>query len=199
MTVPGSEVAVLAALDATAWSGLLVIAAGVLALAGAAKVASPAAATAALDGIGIPVPAGAVRVLGVVEVVVGAWTLLVGGVAAVAVAVAYLGFAVVAAVMSRSSSVRSCGCFGDGGARPGPAHIAVNLLSVVACAGAAATGSGAVIALVDDTPWAGVPALASAALGIAAIIVLLTIASEARSMIHSDVRPEQFHLVEPPR
>lgn len=186
---------------ATGWSGPMVIAAGVLAAAGIAKLVDPLAARAALSAIGAPVPATVVRAIGGAELVVGLLALVLGGaLPGLGVAVAYLGFAVVAWRMSSVQGISSCGCFGgSGGARPGPVHIVVNILLAVGAAGSAATGSGGVVGLVRDTPGGGVPALMGAALAVAGIIALFTTAAETLALTASDPsRSTAFHLVEQP-
>ena len=183
---------------ADAWSGPLVIAAGVLVVSGAAKVRTPASASDALRAIGAPAGAGAVRAVGVGEVVLGVAALLAGGtLLAAVVALAYVGFALAAWRMSRTDAVRSCGCFGSSGARPGPIHVVVDGVAAVLVGAAAVTGAGGAVALVSDSPAWGIPALAAALVGVAATIAVLTVAAEVADAVEGTrPAPSTFHLVD---
>jgi hypothetical protein len=187
--------------SADAWSGPLVMAAGVLVASGAAKVLAPTAASDALGALGAPASPVLVRTLGVGEVVVGVAALLAGGpVLAAVVALAYVAFAVVALRMSRSSDVRSCGCFGSSDARPGITHVVVDGAAALLVGVAAIAGSGGAIALVSDSPAWGIPALAGSALGAAAAVALLTVAAETAAAVEGTrPAPTTFHLVDEAR
>ncbi|HEY5859126.1 MAG TPA: MauE/DoxX family redox-associated membrane protein [Actinomycetota bacterium] len=186
---------------ADAWSGPLVMATAVLVASGAAKVLAPTAASDALGALGAPAGLPLVRTLGVGEVILGVAAVLAGGpVLAAGVSFTYLAFAVVAWRMSRSSDVRSCGCFGASGARPGLTHVVVDVATALLAGGAAAAGSGGAIALVSDSPAWGIPALAGSALGAAAAIALLTVAADTAAAVDGPrPAPTTFHLVDESR
>jgi len=106
--------------------------------AGAAKLAAPGPAAAALaelrPGRG-PVPSGAVRVVAAAELLVALATVVPALRAAAATAVALLGagFATAGALGSARRSSVPCGCFGTGGSRPlGAAGLWLGLLFVAA-------------------------------------------------------------------
>lgn len=192
---------ILGSSDATAWSGPLVIAAVVLTVAGTAKVIDPTPAAEALRAIGAPASTAIVVAIGTAEVAIGGAATVVGGpLLAAAVAVAYVAFAIVAWRMSTAASISGCGCFGRGGARPGPTHIVVTAMAAAGAAGAAFAGAGGAVAIVADTPAAGLPALAGIAMAAVAVVVLLTTAAEALSLTRVDTAPSasSFHLVENP-
>ncbi len=197
--VAGSALAVaLGAGQADAWSGPLAVAALVLVISGAAKVHAPDAATAALAAVSLPPATSLVRFVGAAEIVLGAVALLAGGrIAAIGVALAYAAFAVVALRMSRDADARSCGCFGNAGARPGILHVAVNVAIAALAALAAATGSGGLIAVAGDTPAGGVPAIADVVLGALGVVAVLTVAADALDAAAGTGGPTTtFHLVE---
>lgn len=105
--------------------------AGLLVLAGVAKVVRPEPAGAALRSAGIAVGGAGARLLGVIEALVGVGAIATGGrVAALAIAALYAGFAafVVAALVRRETA--PCGCFGAGDVPPGWVHLAVDVAAV---------------------------------------------------------------------
>ncbi len=90
----------------------LLVAAGVMVLAGALKLRSPAPAVRALSILGLRATPIFVRTLAAFEVTVGGWALVAGGrAAAAAIACVYAIFAVVALLLARRQA--SCGCFGE--------------------------------------------------------------------------------------
>ncbi len=108
----------------------LAVAAIVVAVAGLAKLRSPAIAARALRELGVPAGAGFVVVVAAGEVGVGVWCLVTpGGAGALALACCYATFAAIAWLLARRRA--SCGCFGEGGA---PASVAQSLISVVLAA-----------------------------------------------------------------
>jgi hypothetical protein len=186
---------------ADAWSGPLVIAAAVLAISGGAKLVDPQEVTGALGAIGAPSSAGVVALIAAGEIAVGTFAVIAGGpFAAVLVAGAYLAFAAVAWRMSRSDEIAGCGCFGSAGARPGVLHVTTDLVVAALAAAAAISGSGGVVALVSDTPGAGIPAVAAVITGVGALIAVLTVAAEvldaASGTRHASA---SFQLVDDPR
>jgi len=103
----------------------LLVAAGVLCVAGALKLRSPAAAGRALSILGLPAAPIFVRTLAACELAMGGWALIAGGRgAAAAMAGVYALFAVVALVLARRHA--SCGCFGEDRT---PASLLQSLLS----------------------------------------------------------------------
>jgi hypothetical protein len=110
---------------------LLAVAAGVLVVAGLAKLLHPAAAAAALAATGLPGGAVAVRAAAAVEVGVGLLSLLRPTAAAcIALAVVYLGLAAfVRRAWRAPEPPASCGCAGsDRESPPHPLHAAIDLL-----------------------------------------------------------------------
>lgn len=183
--------------EVSPWSGPLVVAAAVLALAGLAKVVRPAPAADALAAIRLPVPLPVVRGLGGGEVAVGTVAVVAGGrLAAAVVAIAYLGFAVVSRALARSGAP-GCGCFGRRvDAAPGALHVTLNVLAAVAAAGAALTSSGGLHALVVSTPWAGIPAVLASAVGVGLLLAAYVTVPEVLAATRPSSGPRTFALVE---
>ncbi len=125
-------------LSAVAWS-ITWIGAGLLVLAGIAKLRHPAAAADSLALAGLPDRPVLARLLGGGEVVLAAIVLATGWqLAAVALALAYAGFTAVSAHLLRTDR-GSCGCFGEVEAPLTRVHVATNATIAVA-AGIAAAG-----------------------------------------------------------
>jgi Methylamine utilisation protein MauE len=123
---------------------LYVTAAIVLAIAGAAKLRSPAGAAQALSALGVPAGSAAVRAIACGELLLAALCLLRPSAATAAVlALVYASFAGVSTLLARSRS--SCGCFGESDE---PASIIQSVLSagiaviVLAAAAAGPHGTG---------------------------------------------------------
>lgn len=114
----------------------LLVAAGVLVLAGALKLRNPVPAARATRVLGLPAGGRVqllVRSIGAFEVVLGGWAMIAPGrAAAAALACLYAIFAVVALLLVRRQA--SCGCFGEDRA---PASVAQSLLSAAFAAAAA--------------------------------------------------------------
>lgn len=117
---------------------LLAIAAGLLVVAGVAKLRSPASMQEALGNLALPPRAWLARTIGAIEVGLGAATLLLPGWAATAaLAGAYLLFsAVIGATRLRGQSDAPCGCFGEPATGSNLGHLGLNL-ACAAVAGAA--------------------------------------------------------------
>lgn len=95
-------------------TGVLWLAAAVLAVAGVKKLAAPSATVAALAAVGIRAGGWTVRLVGVGEVAIGAYVLIVPGpVSARWLAIAYGLFTIYAAVALFRQSDAPCGCFGE--------------------------------------------------------------------------------------
>lgn len=159
------------------------VAALLIAGAGALKLVDPAMTAGALRALGLPsspwlvrVGAGAELVLGVVAVVVGGalpWAL---------VALSYLAFAAfVVAALRAGTMVGSCGCFGREETPPHPVHVAVDLALAAAAAGAAALGLVPLDEL-SDAPGRGVVVAAVSLL--AAFLVYLALVELPRALTH---------------
>jgi uncharacterized membrane protein YphA (DoxX/SURF4 family) len=98
---------------AQALTPLLLLAALVLCVAGAAKLRSPQAASRAFAALGLPSNTAVVRSFAAGELALGAWCAVdLGRPAAACVAVLYAAFALAAARLARNRS--ACGCFGEG-------------------------------------------------------------------------------------
>jgi hypothetical protein len=137
------------------------VAAVLLVLAGAGKLAGPAPTAAALRGVGVRVPDAAVRLLGLVEIGLGVAAVLSSAAApALGVAAVYAGFTAFVIVALRQA-VPSCGCFGSTGAAPSWTHAALNIV-LAACAAVAAVGDApSTREVVADHPLALVPVIAA--------------------------------------
>jgi hypothetical protein len=148
------------------FAGPLFAAAALLAAAGVAKVATPAATRVALRSAGLPSSAPAARALGAIELAIAAAALAIGGrVPAALTAAAYLGFAWFARRLDRATrGTASCGCFGASSAPVGTVHIAFDLATAVLLVGAVANPAAGIATAIDDTPWSGAPFLALTAL-----------------------------------
>jgi len=109
---------------------LLAIAAGVMFLAGVAKLRSPASAQEAMSGFGLPPSLTLARGLGAIEVWIGGLCLIAPGrMALTALVSAYLVFAfVLGARWLRGERQAPCGCFGDSSVPTHLGHLAMNLV-----------------------------------------------------------------------
>lgn len=95
-------------------TGVLWLAAAVLAVAGVKKLAAPSPTTAAFAAVGIPAGGWTVRLVGVGEIAIGAYVLIVPGpVSARWLAIAYGLFSLYVAVALYRRSDAPCGCFGE--------------------------------------------------------------------------------------
>ena len=128
----------------TAAAGPLWVFAGLLGLAGALKIATPAATQGALRQSRLPESRMAVRLLGLAELAVGVWAIASGSAAAgMATAVFYLGFTLfVVNALVRDLPVASCGCFGKQDTPPSWIHVTITVLGVAAGVLAAGTAPG---------------------------------------------------------
>ena len=175
-----------------AWAGPFLIAALLLAAAGAAKVVDPANAVGALRAFGLPMPPGGVRVVGAVEAVLAVAAALSGAaVLAAAVAGSYLLFtAFVLVALARDLPIGSCGCFGKVDTPPSVLHVVVNLGAVVAAVGVAVAGDGTGLGPTLSTqPLAGVPLLLLVGVGTYAAFTALTVVPQLRAVRAERGRP----------
>lgn len=147
--------------------GPLFIAAILLVVAGAPKVADPGDTTRAIRSVGLPATDGLVRILAVGEVVVGITVVAVGGpVPAALLATLYAGFAAfIVMAITRGGAVASCGCFGTPDTPPTYAHLILNVGAAAVGGAAALSGAPGLVDVLTTQPAAGVPFLGFVALG----------------------------------
>jgi hypothetical protein len=110
--------------------------AGLLLVAGVAKLRSPAAALRALALAGLPAAPALARGLGAAELALGTICLLAPGrVGALALTVAFAAFAwFLIRLMRREADSAPCGCFGDSSSGASPVHLVFDLCAVVIAA-----------------------------------------------------------------
>ena len=160
--------------------GPYLVAAGLLAVAGAEKAWHPDATRRALVAAGWPGRRSAVRLGGAFEAVLGVAAIVAGGpVAAAAVAASYLllaGFVLFA--LTRGTPLSSCGCFGQVDTPPTAGHLAVNLGAAAVAAGVAAGRRVTIAGAVHGQPLHGVPFVVLT--GTCGYLVYLTLTSSAR-------------------
>ncbi|MGI8536415.1 MAG: MauE/DoxX family redox-associated membrane protein [Mycobacteriales bacterium] len=117
-------------------------AAGLLAVAGVAKLARPAGTSVALRAQGLPAWSWLVHILGAAELAVAAAALLELRFGAALLAATYGAFSVfVLTALVRGRPLTSCGCFAEPDVPPTPVHVVVTA-ALAACGGAVAAGSG---------------------------------------------------------
>ncbi len=143
MTLPGATGSFGEVVTADVLAPPTFLAAGLLAVAGAAKLADPGAAAQLLADVGVPHGRAAARLLGAAEVAAAGWALLAPR-GAYAVACAYLLFsAFLAYVLVARPDAGSCGCAGSKTVPPSALHLSLDVLAGVAALGhALAGGSG---------------------------------------------------------
>ena len=132
-------------------AGPLWVFAALVFVAGAAKVAAPAAIIGALKASELPSSRRAVQTLGVVEFVVGVYAIVFGDlVAGVAMVVLYLAFtAFVVNALVRSLPVSSCGCFAKEDTPPTWIHVVITGLGVGAGVAASVSPPGELLDLLS--------------------------------------------------
>ena len=159
------------------WSGPFLIAAVLLAGAGAAKVVDPTMTVGALRGIGVRLPPIAVRGAGACELVLAIAAALTGVPAlAVMVGISYVAFTVfVVVAITQRAPIGSCGCFGKVDTPPSVIHIVVNLAAAFAAFMVATRDGGNLWATLDHQPLEGVPLLLLVAVGAYAAFAALTV------------------------
>jgi hypothetical protein len=149
--------------------GPALVAAAVLAVAGAQKLLAPQMTAGALRALGWPSSATAVRLGAAAEL-----ALAVGAVATGnrlvwdLIGLSYLAFAgFVWVALQRGAAIGSCGCFGRADTAPHPVHVVLDLLLAASAAGAAATFDRAPLDAMGDHP------------GGAALVVVFSLAAAA--------------------
>ena len=163
------------------------VAAVVMVVSGATKVASPDAFDALLRSlVGGParrVRGGVGRFVGALEVLLGVVAVVLGSTsAAAAVAVAYVCFAVVV-VVARRRGVESCGCFGEAAAPPSTVHVVIDLAGAGFAAMAAIDPPGSLGAVLTDQPWGGVPYLFAVGLASWFAVLVATRGAEVAALV----------------
>ena len=109
---------------------MIILPAGLLVVAGAAKLVDPSRTAGALRVLGWPSSPRLVRVGAAGELLLGTSALVFGGpVLAVLVALSYLAFTAFVVVALRSDKpIGTCGCFGRADTEPSLTHVVVNLV-----------------------------------------------------------------------
>ena len=164
------------------WSGPFLIAAVLLAGAGAAKVVDPTMTVGALRGLGVRVPPIAVRGAGAAELVLAIAAASTGAPAlAVMVGISYVAFTgFVVMALTRRAPIGSCGCFGKVDTPPSVIHIVVNLAAAFAAFMVAARDGDNLLATLARQPLEGVPLLLLVAVGAYAAFAALTLVPQLR-------------------
>ena len=142
---------------ASAWDAALPALAGLVVVAGVAKLVSPGDTARALRRTGLPTGDTVVRLGAAAELAVAGAVLAGAGRWAVgALGASYLGFAgFVGLAVVRRWPLATCGCFGEPDTPPTPLHALVCLAAAGACAGSLAGGSApGLVALVTAQSWA---------------------------------------------
>jgi hypothetical protein len=169
-----------------ALAGPFVVAAALVALAGAQKLLDPRNTVGALRALGWNVPALAVRAGAAIELGVGAGALATGrapfALALVASYAAFAGFVEVA--RRRGTMVGSCGCFGARDTPPSLVHVVVDVGLALVAVGWLAADHAAPLRGLGDAPGGGLPfvllALVTTGLTYAALTELPRTLAEVR-------------------
>lgn len=159
---------------AGAWVG-----AGLLVLAGVAKLARPTAPGRALLLAGLPGGRVAARGLGALEVAVATAGLALGGLAWAPQAVLYVGFTAFV-LRERTRPSANCGCFGEEDVPLTAVHVGVDALLAAAAVAAVVVGAPGVAGLgADGAAWLVVPLAALATLVVRMLLVDLPVLADA--------------------
>jgi hypothetical protein len=156
--------------------GPFLIAAVVLALAGARKLADPAPTRGALRQMGLPWRGPVVPAMALAEIATAATAVVVGSWwSAAALAAWYVGFTVfVAVALRRDVPLASCGCLGSPDTPPTVGHLVVDGLFAATAIGVTLDPIGAIGEVLGDQPWSGLPLLLW--VGVGTYIVYLVLA-----------------------
>jgi hypothetical protein len=145
---------------ADALAPIVFLAAGLLVVAGAVKLARPQATAQALLDAGLPGSRTIAREVGVTEIAFGSWALAApaaGG--AVALGLLYLGFAgFLGFVLTAYPDAGSCGCAGPTPVPPNRLHLGLNVLAGAAGLGYALTAAPDAAAWLATLGWVALPA-----------------------------------------
>jgi hypothetical protein len=174
---------------------LFFLAAALLVVAGAVKLANPRPTAQALVDAGIPARDPWGRTLGAVEVAAGAWALVgpsSGG--AIALAAAYLVFAAfLAVVLVRNPGADSCGCAGSKAVPPSRIHLVLNVTAAGVASAYAVVDGPTAARWLSSLGWAAVPAVAGLALAGWLAVVVVTEVPAAWSAWTPPVHREDPH------
>jgi hypothetical protein len=156
--------------------GPFAIVACLLAAAGLAKAAQPAATAGALAAMRLPHRRWMVRAGGAAEGLLAIAALVSGSVLlAVLVAVSYAAFAgFVVGALRAGVPISSCGCLGKVDTPPHPVHVAVNLFAAAAAVGVALHGGVPISDVLADQPLAGVPFVLLVVVGVVAASLVMS-------------------------
>jgi hypothetical protein len=152
------------------------LAAGLLAAAGAAKIARPRAAEQLLADVGIGGGSWSARLLGGIEICVAGWALVAPAVVgAYALAVVYVAFAgFLGYVLVARPGAGSCGCAGAKTVPPSVLHLSLDVIAGLAALGYAALRGPGVPTWIASLGLGAIPVLAG--LLVAAWIVTVAVA-----------------------
>jgi hypothetical protein len=158
-------------------AGPFMIAAVLVALAGALKAVSPRDTANALRGVGLPAAPWMVRAGGACEVGVGAYAIVAGDrLGAALVAMSYLAFAgFVAVAIAREAPISTCGCFGKADTPPSVVHLGFDLAAAAVALAVVVDPTAAIGDVLADQPLAGVPYLLLVATGTYLAFLALTV------------------------
>jgi hypothetical protein len=151
--------------------------AGLLLVAGAAKLVHPGPTADVAKAAGLPASRVLVRIFAVAEIAAAGAAIILGGPAAVAaVALMYLVFAgFIVMLRARGITTAGCGCFGqETEDPPGALHIVVDVVAAMIAVVAAVVSVPDIAAVLAEQPLAGVPYLGLVALGVWLLMVMLT-------------------------
>lgn len=137
--------------------GPALVAAVLLALAGAQKVLDPTMTVGALKALGLPASSGLVRAGSAVELALGVGAIGVGGAVLWGlVAISYLVFALfVVGALRKGTMLGSCGCFGREDTPPHPSHVVLNVSLAAVAVAASLSVEGAPVDHLVDQPGRG--------------------------------------------
>ena len=154
-----------------ALTGPALVAAALLAVAGAHKLVDPTMTVGALRALRLPSSSGLVRAGAGMELTLGVAAVAQGGaVLWWAVTVSYVLFAAfVAAALRKGTMIGSCGCFGREDTPPRPSHVVLNLVLAAIAAATAVAVPGAPLDALLDHPAEGT---AVATLGAVSLFLL---------------------------
>lgn len=158
-----------------ALAGAFDIAALVVALGGALKLAHPLPTQQALRSVGLPHRRGAALSLGATELLLGSAAFVFGGrVAALALAVAYTAFGIFVAIAMRQGGDAQCGCFGRANTPPTIIHLFLNVLSAGVAVAAFTYPVPSLEAMISTQPAWGLPYLGFVLLGTYLVYIIDT-------------------------
>lgn len=154
-----------------ALTGPALVAAALLALAGAQKLVDPAMSVGALRALHLPSSPLLVRAGAAAELMLGVGAVTVGGAALWwLVAASYLAFgAFVVAALRRGTMIGSCGCFGREDTPPHPTHVVLNVVLAAGAGAVAVRAPGAPLDALSDHPGAASAVVALAAVTLYAL------------------------------